>query len=360
MKAGWDVRPLGEVCDVLDSRRKPITKRDRQPGPYPYFGATGELDRVAGYIFDEPLVLLGEDGAKWGAGERSAFRVSGKVWVNNHAHVIRPIRPRLDDDWLVYYLNFSDLSEFITGLTVPKLNQARMREIPIPLPPLDEQKRIVAVLDEAFEGLSRARANAEASLADARELFDSALAEKLTASYTKWKRRPVAASFVKTRVPAKIQRKEYLDVGLYPIISQEADFINGYWDNDADLVHVARPVVVFGDHTRHIKFVDFDFVVGADGTQIMEPISEIDPKFYYFALRNIPLEGKGYARHFSHLKKEEIEYPADMGSQRQIAEQLAEIEGQVQRLEDSYKSEIEKLDTLRQSLLQKAFSGELT
>lgn len=97
MKAGWEVWPPGEVCEVLDSPRNPITKRDRLPGPYPYFGATGELDQVAEYIFDEPLVLLGEDGAKWGAGERSAFRISGKVWVNNHARVIRLARSRLPD-----------------------------------------------------------------------------------------------------------------------------------------------------------------------------------------------------------------------------------------------------------------------
>jgi type I restriction enzyme S subunit len=166
------VIPLGDLCDILDSKRKPVTKRDRVSGEYPYYGATGLLDHVNDYIFDETLVLIGEDGAKWGAGENTAFAVSGKCWINNHAHVIRPHRDKTLDKWIIYYLNANDLSSFITGLTVPKLNQAKLREIPIPIPPLSEQKRIVAILDEAFEGIDAAVANAEKNLANARELFE--------------------------------------------------------------------------------------------------------------------------------------------------------------------------------------------
>ena len=135
MREGWQSLPLGELCDVLDHKRKPITKRDREAGEYPYYGATGVLDRVAGYLFDEPLVLVSEDGAKWGSGENTAFAVEGRVWVNNHAHVLRPNRDKLLDRWLIYHLNHSDLSAFVSGLTVPKLNQGSLREIPVPVPP---------------------------------------------------------------------------------------------------------------------------------------------------------------------------------------------------------------------------------
>ena len=175
MKAGWEVKKLGELCEILDRLRKPITKRNRVSGPYPYYGATGVLDHVEGYLFDEMLVLLGEDGAKWEAGANSAFSIEGKTWVNNHAHVMRPNREILDDNWLIYYLNFSDLMPYVSGMTVPKLNQGSLREIQIPLPPLEEQKRIVSILDEAFEGLDRARENAEANLKSARELFGAHL-----------------------------------------------------------------------------------------------------------------------------------------------------------------------------------------
>ena len=79
MKAGWKVKTLGSLCDILDNQRKPITKRDRTPGEYPYYGATGVLDFVEGYLFDEPLILVGEDGAKWASGENTAFaEVLGK------------------------------------------------------------------------------------------------------------------------------------------------------------------------------------------------------------------------------------------------------------------------------------------
>jgi type I restriction enzyme S subunit len=173
MKKGWQSKQLGDLCDVLDYKRKPITKRDRDAGEYPYYGATGILDYVAGYLFDEPLVLVGEDGAKWTSGESTAFPVEGKIWVNNHAHVLRPHRAELLDDWLIYHLNHSDLTEFVSGLTVPKLNQGSLREIPVPLPPRPEQQRIVGILDEAFDGIATAKANAEKNLQNARALFSA-------------------------------------------------------------------------------------------------------------------------------------------------------------------------------------------
>ena len=150
MSSEWPVVRLGDVCEILDSKRKPVTKSERVPGDIPYYGASGVQDYVADYLFDEPLVLLGEDGAKWRAGDVSAFMISGKSWVNNHAHVLRPMRELVLDEWLTHFLVSSDLSDFITGVTVPKLNQAKMREIEIPLPPIDEQKRIVSKLDEAM------------------------------------------------------------------------------------------------------------------------------------------------------------------------------------------------------------------
>ena len=126
----WPTVALGTVVEILDSLRKPITKRDRTPGQYPYYGATGVLDYVDGYLFDEPLVLVGEDGAKWGSGEKSSFMVESKVWVNNHAHVLRPMHERLNDKYLTGILNQMDLTPYTTGVTVPKLNQARLQEHP--------------------------------------------------------------------------------------------------------------------------------------------------------------------------------------------------------------------------------------
>ena len=154
----WSMVPLGEIVDILDSLRRPITKRDRKAGPYPYYGATGILDCVEGYLFDEPLVLIGEDGAKWGPGEHSSFGVDGKVWVNNHAHVMRPKREHLLDRFLIEVLNRIDLRPYITGVTVPKLNQTKLRSIQIPLPPLEVQKEIVAEIEGYQKVIDGARA----------------------------------------------------------------------------------------------------------------------------------------------------------------------------------------------------------
>ena len=175
---------LGGIVDILDSRRRPITKIDRQVGPYPYYGATGIQDYIAGYLFEEPLVLLGEDGAKWGRGDRSAFAVSGRVWVNNHAHVLRPRRDRLTDSWLIYALNSLDLTPYISGVTVPKLNQAKMREIVLPIPPLARQVELVERLDRVVataEELVRLYGQKLAALA---ELKQSLLARAFSGELT--------------------------------------------------------------------------------------------------------------------------------------------------------------------------------
>ncbi len=140
---------LKSVCTFLDNQRVPITDADRKPGPYPYYGANGQQDSIHDYIFDEPLVLLAEDGGHFGSKTRPiAYKVSGKCWVNNHAHVLRP-KEICDVDYLHRVLSFYDVSQYITGSTRAKLTKSKAEEIKIPLPPLLEQKRIAAVLAKA-------------------------------------------------------------------------------------------------------------------------------------------------------------------------------------------------------------------
>ena len=146
MKEGWGYKKLGEICQVLDSQRKPVTKKDRAKGIYPYYGASGIQDYVDSYIFDGRFLLVGEDGAKWGASDKSAYIIEGKSWVNNHAHILK-VSKMVDDRLIEYYLTFKDLSEYITGAVVPKLTQKALISIPIPVPPLSEQQHIVEELD---------------------------------------------------------------------------------------------------------------------------------------------------------------------------------------------------------------------
>ena len=142
---------LEEVCEILDSKRVPITAKDRIAGPYPYYGANGIQDYVADYIFDDELVLLAEDGGHFGSTDKPiAYRVSGKCWVNNHAHVLKA-KACIDVDYLCYSLMFKDVSDIVNGATRRKLTQADMRKIEIPLLPLEEQKAVVAKISKVFE-----------------------------------------------------------------------------------------------------------------------------------------------------------------------------------------------------------------
>jgi type I restriction enzyme S subunit len=143
----WETRPLAKVAENLDNKRVPITEKDRKKGNIPYYGASGIVDYVDDYIFDENLLCISEDGANLVSRTYPiAFSISGKAWVNNHAHVIR-FEDRAVQTLVEVYLNSIELKDFITGMAQPKLNRGMLDTIPIPLPPQStEQERIADCL----------------------------------------------------------------------------------------------------------------------------------------------------------------------------------------------------------------------
>jgi type I restriction enzyme S subunit len=181
VKKGWEAKTLDQISTNLDSRRVPITKGVRVSGDYPYYGASGIVDYVADYIFDEDTLLISEDGANLLARSTPvAFSASGKYWVNNHAHVLK-FDNQATQRFVELFLESIPLDKYLTGAAQPKLNQAALNSIPIPIPLLPEQLRIVGLLDEAFEGIATAEANADRNLQSARDLFRSAFV-----SLTSW------------------------------------------------------------------------------------------------------------------------------------------------------------------------------
>lgn len=144
---------MGEAVANLDSHRRPVTRSDRSTGPYPYYGANGIQDYVDDYIFDGTFLLIGEDGSVM---QRNGAPVlnwaSGKIWVNNHAHVLLGKTENIRLRYLFHYLQTIDISAAVTGGTQPKLNQRNMNRIQVPIPAVDEQDRIVEVLDK-FDAL---------------------------------------------------------------------------------------------------------------------------------------------------------------------------------------------------------------
>jgi type I restriction enzyme S subunit len=145
----WEVAKLGRICEFLDHLRVPIKEQDRakRKGPYPYYGAQGVIDWIDDYIFDGEYILLAEDGENLRSRKLPiAFKVSGKFWVNNHAHVLKITSDTVNDDYLVYILNFIDIRPYIVGSAQPKLNQSDAKKIKVPLPPLEEQQKIAEIL----------------------------------------------------------------------------------------------------------------------------------------------------------------------------------------------------------------------
>ena len=130
----WEKKRFDSICENLDSRRKPISSGDRVEGIYPYYGASGIVDYVEDYIFDEDILLVSEDGANLLMRSTPiAFSVSGKVWVNNHAHVVKFDEMSLQK-YVEIYFSLIDISENITGSAQPKLNQAKLNAMMIPIP----------------------------------------------------------------------------------------------------------------------------------------------------------------------------------------------------------------------------------
>ncbi len=159
MNNEWRYVPLSEAVDVLDTLRKPINSKERvariegkaQSELYPYYGATGQVGFIDDYITDGEYVLLGEDGAPFlNSFANKAYVISGKAWVNNHAHVLRS---KGSNKFLCYYLNYFNYKGYVSGTTRLKLTQAQMKTIPVPVLSLDEQERIVARIEELFSEL---------------------------------------------------------------------------------------------------------------------------------------------------------------------------------------------------------------
>ena len=159
----WEVVRLGEICEFFDHKRIPLKEQDRakRKGNVPYYGAQGIIDWVDRYIFDGDYILLAEDGENLRSRKLPvAYKVSGKFWVNNHAHVLK-IANKINDNYFLSVLNFINLSQFIVGSAQPKLNQADAKKIKLLIPSLPEQQKISEILSTVDKKLELLRERKE-------------------------------------------------------------------------------------------------------------------------------------------------------------------------------------------------------
>ena len=210
---GVEYVTIGESCEILDSMRKPISKGKRKPGVFPYYGANGIQDWVDDYIFDGDYILIGEDGSVINKDKTPVLNwASGKIWVNNHAHVLKEGSDQILLKYIYYVLKTVDVSGIVRG-TPPKINQANLRGITFPLPPLPIQQHIVEVLDTFTDAIS----NLEEELALREKQFEyyreqllafddeSSLGGKLFSGKVEWKELQDVSSIVRGASPRPIK-----------------------------------------------------------------------------------------------------------------------------------------------------------
>ena len=169
----WRMCTFGELTENADAIRIPIKQMERRPGPYPYYGASGVVDHVDGFLFEGEYLLIAEDGENLRTRTTPvAFLANGKFWVNNHAHIVRG-NSNANTRFLQYALSALDISGYLTGSTMPKLTQGNMNRITLLAPPLPEQRAIAHVLGTLDDKIELNRRMNETLEAMARALFQS-------------------------------------------------------------------------------------------------------------------------------------------------------------------------------------------
>ena len=172
-----------------------------------------------------------------------------------------------------------------------------------------------------------------------------------------WETKNFENCIEKVIYPKKILKKNFLEEGRYPVISQESNYINGYYSDEKNLFKITKPIVVFGDHTKVFKYIDFDFILGADGVKILDPKDFLNPRFFFYHLKSINLKDLGYARHYKLLKELEISFPKSLAEQKRIVDILDEAFENIDQAKSIAEQNLKNIEELFESELQSVFSN---
>lgn len=323
---GWANTTIGEVFNLQAGKNissKEIHPTQSHSFQYPCYGGNGIRGYVSTPNRDGNHPIIGRQGALCG----NVNLANGAFYATEHAVVVQ-LYCNMDLKWVFYVLTALNLNQYATATAQPGLAVNVIDDVPLLLPPIQEQERISRKIDTFFSLLESLETNIMCLNSDVQKvkslILDLALSGKLT-SHTShypqlpdgWENKNFAQLFeVLASKSYQIQQKEIHQSGKYPVISQSASYIEGYSDREEKLYNSETPVIIFGDHTRNVKYVNFDFIVGADGVKILKPT--INSKFaYYLTLYNSKqIENRGYSRHFQYLKKQSWRIPSERGQQR--------------------------------------------
>lgn len=170
-----------------------------------------------------------------------------------------------------------------------------------------------------------------------------------------WGIKPFGQCIKKVKYTEKQPTKSFLPEGKFPIVSQEKELISGYSNNQNAVFSVKSPVVIFGDHTKVVKYIDFDFVIGADGVKILQPIEEINAKYFYYYLIHLHLRDLGYARHYKLLKECVVFYPP-LSEQKRIVEKLDKIFAAIDKAKSKTEKSLQNAKDVFSSYLNNIFN----
>jgi type I restriction enzyme S subunit len=373
----WEIKKLGEVCNVLDNLRKPINSAERQQRIagkgqdelFPYYGATGQVGWIDDFLTDGEFILIGEDGAPFlDIYKDKAYKIKGKTWVNNHAHILKAKEQFLLDDYALYYLNSINYREFVNGTTRLKLTKSSLVEIPFVVPPLPEQQAIVAKIEELLSELENGKQqllSAQQQLKVYRQsLLKWAFEGKLTNKNVKEGELP---SGWKTEIlglvceikNGKNQKLVENPNGKYPIYGSAGKM--GFADSylcDAGSTIVGRKGTINKPLYVNEKFWNVDTAFG-----FMPNTDLITHRFLYFFCLSfnfakldksttIPSLAK------TDLQKIEVVLPP-LNEQELIVSVLESKLTVCDKIDETISQSLQQAETLKQSILKKAFEGKL-
>ena len=332
----YEMVKLGDVAEVSSGNSAPQDSALFEDGIYP-FCRTSDVgkahisnnfseiqdklnkDGIKGLkLFKKGTILFPKSGASILLNHRVLLAVDS--YVSSHLATIYADTTKALPEYLFALLCKVDARDLVPDTGYPSLKCSELANIEIPLPPLDVQQQIVDEIENKQSAINHARKIIE-NLEKERQYF-ACLLDGINYDEVNFDK------FVSTLTPVnKIQKTDFLQTGEYPIIDQSQDFIAGY-TNNADLVNkLSAPVVVFGDHTCAIKYIDFDFAQGADGIKILTTDAKhLLPKYLYFYLIGNPIDSSEYKRHFSMLKDISILVPSIDDQKRIVAKLEAEHE----------------------------------
>lgn len=372
LPTGWTLTSMGQIGRYLNGFAFSSKTWARSGRPIIRIqnltGSGSEFNYFEGEIEDRYIVRDGDLLFSWAA-TLGVFVWRGPEAVLNQ-HIFK-VESRVNKSFHRYLIEhkIAEMMQQTHGTGMVHITKKKFDAVPVFEPPMVEQEKIVEILEEQLSRLDAAMVSVcairEKSMRFRRSLlhavFSGAMTENLSGKESDDIRifRFEDLFEVAPNRRRQVKQKEYKTSGDFPVVDQGEGLVGGFVDDVELLFDGQLPVIVFGDHTRRLKFVDFPFVVGADGTKLIRCKESVLPRFGYYHLEAAEFRNRGYARHFAELKKVKFWRP-DVEAQEQIIQLLDE---QFSRLDtaSAIADLIEKkASALRRSLLHAAFTGNLT